>query len=107
MRNLIGAVLASAVLVFDALGAAEPSTSSLKGVCGLSDETFAAWRTDIRARRQRWLEKAEASKPALHRRTVVPMRLVKPVPDARAFQGWSLANAGTAESVFDRPLSAA
>lgn len=36
----------------------------------------------------KWLKKAEALKPALLHETVVPTRLVRPVADASAFQGW-------------------
>src|SRR4051812_14732014 len=38
----------------------------------------------------RWVELAETLKPELHRVEKRPLRLVSPVSDALAFQGWSM-----------------
>ena len=83
-------------------GSAAPS---FKASCGLTDAVCAPWREAVGAKRAQWLEKAEAARPSLRRRTVAPSRLVRPVADAKAFQGWSVVDAGAAESALNRPLS--
>ena len=85
-------------------GAAEEKPSSFREACGLTEAVAAPWRETVLARRSEWLAKAEAAKPTLNRRTVMPVRLVKPVADGRAFQGWTVADAGTVGSVLNRPL---
>jgi hypothetical protein len=49
-----------------------------------------------------WLEKAEALKPTLFRRTVKPRHWVRPERDAQGFQGWRLATLGPPEEFYAR-----
>lgn len=83
----------------------ESAAPSFKASCGLTDAVCAPWREAVRVRRPQWLAKAEAAKPELHRCAVSPVRLVRPVADAKAFQGWSVVDAGTVGSALNRPLS--
>ena len=66
--------------------------------------SFDAVRTDVLARRALWLEKAEAARPRLFHRKVLPVTLVKTVSDASAFQGWRVEPAGAVGDMFDKPL---
>ena len=51
------------------------------------------------------LTKAENSKPKLHNRNLKPFRLVTPLADKAAFQGWRVQKSSDVESAFSRPLS--
>ena len=44
--------------------------------------------------RVRWMQKAEAAKPALHQEVVLPAALVRAVRDSTAFQGWRYETVG-------------
>ncbi|WP_276088261.1 glycoside hydrolase [Pedobacter sp. JY14-1] len=52
--------------------------------------------------RRAWLDKAEASKPALIETEKRPVRLVKLEADPSAFQGWKTVPAGDMESLYSR-----
>ena len=67
-------------------------------------ETIRICRETSLARRSAWLKKAEACKPELFRREVVPVRLVKVVPDKTAFQGWRAVPNGEVNSALRRML---
>ena len=41
-------------------------------------------------KRQSWAEKAESSKPELHKKIYRPLHLVEPVSDSTAYQGWKM-----------------
>lgn len=49
-----------------------------------------------------WLQKSEACKPELIIKEVTPVRLVKSVQDAEAFQGWRMDDAGKTDPVFNQ-----
>lgn len=51
--------------------------------------------------RTRWLSKAETSKPALVEKEIKPLRLVKLVPDAKAFQGWRAVPSDTIAKLYN------
>ena len=48
----------------------------------------------------RWAEEAEALRPELVHRRVFPVRLVRPVPDPAAWQGWRAVPAGELREVL-------
>ena len=51
--------------------------------------TFSAFANNIfQEKRASWLQKAEASKPVLKVQSVKPIRIVQPVKDDKAYQGW-------------------
>ena len=52
--------------------------------------------------RERWLQAAEAAKPALVYRTVKPVAIVSPVQDETAFQGWKYIDEGVPEDLYNR-----
>ena len=66
--------------------------------------SFDAVHTEVLALRDGWLAKAEAAKPRLFHRKVVPVALVKTVADASAFQGWRVESAGAVGDIFNKPL---
>ena len=56
--------------------------------------------------RERWLAEAEAAKPALILKEVRPVSLVKPIQDAKAFQGWRYEPCGTPEELYSQRFKA-
>ena len=105
MRNVLVWAFAVVLLALDVSGAAAGRPAAFKDSCGATDSVFAPWRDAVLKRRLQWLARAEASRPKLHRRTVAPVRLVKPVADAKAYQGWSVAEDGAAGAALNRPLA--
>lgn len=52
-----------------------------------------------------WLKKAEDTKPELHHTRCLPVRLVEPLADSTAFQGWTyISSELTLDSVWSMPL---
>lgn len=51
-----------------------------------------------------WLRKAEACKPELSYQTISPVRTVRSVQDAKAFQGWRMEDAGSTDILFNEPF---
>ena len=72
-------------------------------LCGIV--AHASRNAQISERRGRWLEKAEAAKPRLFKRTVAPVRLVDVVADPSAFQGWSVKEGRPIGDVLSKPLA--
>lgn len=107
VRSALSAALVFAGCSFFGLEAASVAAAdTIKGVCGVSDETFRVCRETMLARRVVWLQKAEECKPRLVRREVAPVRLVKIVPDKAAFQGWRVVRFGAVDDALRHPLSA-
>ena len=75
------------------------------GLCLCGFVIGAAGNGMIAEQRGRWLEKAEAAKPRLFERTVVPVRLVDVVADPSAFQGWGVKDGKPIGEVFSKPLA--
>ncbi len=92
------------VCVAAALSAFAAAAGTFKASCGVSGEAFRGCRETVLVRRGAWLEKAAACKPKLFHREVAPVRLVKPVPDATAFQGWRVVSDGAVDDALRRPL---
>lgn len=105
MRNVLVWAFAAVLLAPGVSGAAVERPEAFRDSCGATDSVFAPWRDAVLERRSQWLAKAEASRPKLHRRAVAPVRLVKPVADAKAFQGWSVAEDGAVGAALNRPLA--
>ena len=105
VRNALGIALAFTLHVLDVSGTTVNHPATFKDSCGVGEAVCEPWRRAVRLRRQQWLAKAEAARPKLHRRTVIPVRLVKPVADAKAFQGWTVIDNGAVASVLNRQLS--
>ena len=97
--------LALLLLAFGVPCAATEQSEAFKDSCGATEAFFAPLRETVAGRRAEWLAKAEAAKPRLHRRSLAPVRLVKTVADANAFQGWAVADAGAVSGALNRPLS--
>ena len=97
--------LALSLLVFCVPCAAAERHEAFKDSCGATEAFFAPLRETVAGRRAEWRAKAEAAKPRLHRRSLAPVRLVKTVADANAFQGWAVADAGAVSGALNRPLS--
>lgn len=51
-----------------------------------------------------WLRKAEACKPELSYQTISPVKAVRSVQDAKAFQGWRMEDAGQPDILFNEPF---
>lgn len=51
-----------------------------------------------------WLRKAEACKPELSYQTISPVKTVRSVQDAKAFQGWRMEDAGSTDILFNEPF---
>ena len=51
-----------------------------------------------------WLRKAEACKPELSYQTISPVKVVRSVQDAKAFQGWRMEDAGQPDILFNEPF---
>lgn len=81
------------------------AAASIKGAFGIDGDFFSSWLKIVQERRQRWLAEADAAKPALHRREVLPKRIVKPAADSAAFQGWKMVPSVSMDTALNRPLS--
>ena len=104
--RLVAAGIAACIAFLCALAATSAAAAdTIKGVCGVSDETFRDCRETALVRRTAWLEKAEACKPRLVRRDIAPVRLVKAVSDKAAFQGWRVVPCGAADDALKCPLA--
>ncbi len=67
---------------------------------------FILLATTFFAPQQEWLRKAEEAKPALHHTLCVPVRMVEPVQDTAAFQGWRYdVSSLSPQTVYERPLA--
>ena len=97
--------LALLPLAFGVPCAATEQSEVFKDSCGATEAFFEPLRETVAGRRAKWLAKAEAAKPCLHRRSLAPVRLVKTVASANAFQGWAVADAGAVSGALNRPLS--
>lgn len=51
-----------------------------------------------------WLRKAEACRPELSYQTISPVKTVRSVQDAKAFQGWRMEDAGSTDILFNEPF---
>jgi len=51
-----------------------------------------------------WLRKAEACKPELSYQTISPVKAVRSVQDAKAFQGWRMEDAEQPDILFNEPF---
>lgn len=51
-----------------------------------------------------WLQKAEACRPELSYQTISPVKVVRSVQDAKAFQGWRIEEAGETDILFNEPF---
>ncbi len=55
---------------------------------------------------EEWLHKAEQAKPVLYHTRYVPVRMVEPVQDTAAFQGWRYEESDlTPQHIYQRPLA--
>lgn len=51
-----------------------------------------------------WLREAEACKPELNYQTISPVKVVRSVQDAKAFQGWRMEESGKPDVLFNEPF---
>ena len=50
----------------------------------------------------KWLQEAESLEPKLHKRTMKPVSLARPMRDESAFQGWRVEPAGEVEEAYSK-----
>jgi alpha-L-rhamnosidase len=72
----------------------------LIALTGLFSITFSYSQDFYKQQRAGWLKVAEATKPALVKRIITPVTLVKLVKDETAFQGWRTETAGPVDSLY-------
>lgn len=54
--------------------------------------------------KDKWLSKAETSKPELQYQSISPLRIVKSIKDITAFQGWRIEDVGTTDQLYHVPF---